>query len=242
VLSRLIVRYDHERYPFGPIVAEHLGIPDLSMLHETYSYSLFTRTHDQNTDLHRKLYSIGERFFQTYRLFLHEQVRHMVGDDIVFQKIPNFRFQLPSNVGVGAFHRDRDNNHSPNEINFWVPLTPVTRTTAVWLESAEGRRDYSPCLLQYGEMLVFDGANLEHGNKLNQSGRTRVSFDFRVVPAGIYEDNVAETVVMKQRLVVGEYFEHLGPAITHHGMNRNPRTLQTTARSTEEGLEDGIRR
>ena len=33
-----------------------------------------------------------------------------------------------------------------------------------------------------GQMLVFDGANLEHGNRINRSDETRVSFDFRVIP------------------------------------------------------------
>lgn len=209
MLNKLIVRYDTERYPFASIVADHLGLADLSLLHHSYEYPLFTRTTDQATDLHRHLYAIGKNFFDTYRLFVREQVLDLIGEDIVFQKIPNFRVQLPSNVGVGNFHRDCDHNHSPTEINFWIPLTPVTETTAVWLESQEGKRDFRPCILEYGQALVFDGANLEHGNQINRSGRSRVSFDFRVIPFSVYEDNPANTVVMKRRLMIGEYFECL---------------------------------
>ncbi len=211
MLSKLIVRYDVERYPFARIMADHLGVDDLGLLHRCYRFPLLTPDTDQATDLHRWMYEVGEDFHRTYRRFVAEQVLELVGEEIVYQKIPNFRAQIPSNVGVGAFHRDRDNHHSPNEINFWVPLTPVTEHNTVWMESAEGRRDFRPAILDYGRMLVFDGANLEHGNRINESDRTRVSFDFRVIPVSVYEDNPRRTVVMKTPLVVGGYWEPLVP-------------------------------
>jgi ectoine hydroxylase-related dioxygenase (phytanoyl-CoA dioxygenase family) len=33
-----------------------------------------------------------------------------------------------------------------------------------------------------GDVLVFDGVNLRHGNVPNETGLTRVSFDFHVIP------------------------------------------------------------
>src|SRR5688572_4638723 len=112
MLSRLIVRYDTERYPFARIMADHLGVPDLGLLHHTYQFPLLTRGTDQATELHRRMYEIGEEFFEAYRRFVAEQVLDLLGEDTVFQRIPNFRAQIPANVGVGSFHRDRDNNHS----------------------------------------------------------------------------------------------------------------------------------
>ena len=209
MLGKLIVRYDTERYPFARIMADHLGVPDLSLLHHTYRFPLLTRGTDQATELHRRMYEVGETFSQTYRRFVAEQVLDLIGEEIVYQKIPNFRAQIPSNVGVGYFHRDRDNNHSPSEINFWVPLTSVTEHNTIWIESTEGRGDFRPAILDYGQMLVFDGANLEHGNQINRSDRTRVSFDFRAIPLSVYEDNPRRTVVMQTKLVVGEYWERL---------------------------------
>jgi hypothetical protein len=209
VLSRVTVRYDTERYPFARVMAGHLGVPDLAALHHEYRFPLLTRHTDQATLLHRRMYEVGGAFLDVYRRFVAEQVLDLIGEDMVFQRVPNFRAQIPGNVGVGYFHRDRDNHHSTTEINFWVPLTPATRHNTIWLESAEGRRDFRPAVLDYGQMLIFDGANLEHGNRVNVSDRTRVSFDFRVIPAAVYEDNPRRTVVMHTPLVIGGYWERL---------------------------------
>jgi hypothetical protein len=118
MLSKLVVRYDVARYSFARIMADHLGVADLGLLHHTYQFPLLTRETDQAMELHRRLYEVGEALHLTYRRFVAEQVRDLVGEDLVFQKAPNLRAQIPANVGVGAFHRDRDNNHSPAEINF----------------------------------------------------------------------------------------------------------------------------
>ena len=207
MLNKLIIPYDTEAYPFARLVSDHLQVADLSRLHDGHNYPLFRRETDQTTPLHRHLYEIGETFYDTYRSFVHEVVRGLIGEEIVYQRRPSFRFQLPENIAVGNFHRDRDNHHGAAEINFWVPLTPVTADTAVWLESREGSRDFRPCLLDYGQVLVFDGANLEHGNYVNHSNRTRVSFDFRVVPEYLFRDSEKRSLNTKMRFAVGDYFE-----------------------------------
>jgi hypothetical protein len=207
VLSKVIIPYDTERYPFARLVAEHLGVADLSLLHNQYSYALLTRETDQMTPLHRRLYDIGEAFYDMYRMFVFQEVRKLLGENVIYQRKPSFRFQLPGNIAVGKFHRDRDNFHDTTEINLWVPLTPITPDTAVWVESREGARDFRPCLLNYGEVLVFDGANLEHGNQINHSGRTRLSFDFRVVPEALFRDSDKQSVNTKMRFALGDYFE-----------------------------------
>jgi ectoine hydroxylase-related dioxygenase (phytanoyl-CoA dioxygenase family) len=211
VLSKVIVAYDTARYPFARLVSEHLEVDDLSLLHDEHAYPLFTRETDQTTPLHRQLYEIGEIFYETYRAFVHDEVRRLVGENVVYQRKPSFRFQLPGNIAVGNFHRDRDNFHDVTEINFWVPLTRVTADTAVWVESREGERDFRPCLLEYGEMLVFDGANLEHGNRVNRSDRTRLSFDFRVVPEPLFRDSDKRSLNTKMRFALGDYFERAAP-------------------------------
>ena len=93
-----------------------------------------------------------------------------------------------------------------------IPLTPVTRHTAVWIETWEGSGDYRPACAQPGQVLVFDGANLSHGNRTNQSTQTRVSFDFRVVPSSVFEPSEGRSMYKGVRFTLGEYFERLGPA------------------------------
>jgi ectoine hydroxylase-related dioxygenase (phytanoyl-CoA dioxygenase family) len=193
-------------------MAQHLGVTDLEQLHHNYKFPLLTKSTDQAMGLHRKMYEVGQEFQRLYLRFVSEQVQELVGEDLVYQRIPNFRAQIPGNVGVGCFHRDRDNNHSRTEVNFWVPLTRATVDNTIWIESAEGCRDFRPVQMEYGQMLIFDGANLEHGNVLNRSDKTRVSFDFRIVPLSLFKNSSLRTVVKKSLLAIGDYWERLPPA------------------------------
>jgi len=67
-------------------------------------------------------------------------------------------------------------------LNVWLPLTPVWDENSIWIESEEGKEDFVPVELDYGQGLVFDDSNLRHGSKANQTPSTRVSFDFRFAP------------------------------------------------------------
>jgi len=60
-----------------------------------------------------------------------------------------------------------------------------------------------------GEFVKWDGANLKHGNKINDTGNTRVSFDFRVMPISKYEDNDRESVSVNTKMKIGEYWKSL---------------------------------
>jgi hypothetical protein len=209
MLDRVVVRYDLERFPFPAIVEKHVGHA-LPLLHETYSYDRLRRGTEQHTELHALLYEVGPVFHETYRRFLHEVVRPLLGDDLVFQRIPNFRFQLPGNVAVRGFHRDREDGHQAAEINCWVPLTPVDETSAVWMETWEGAGNHAPAVVQPGELLVFDGSNLEHGNQVNASATTRVSFDFRVARRSVFLDSPDRSMYRDVSFRVGDYFDVLG--------------------------------
>jgi hypothetical protein len=204
-----LYNYETREFPFAEIVASHLGKPDLALIHQCVSYALFTRDRDQSTVFHEKFYAIGEEFFSVYRPFIRELVRPIVGEDLIYQRIPTFRVHLPNNVAVGEFHRDRDYFHDPAEINFWLPLTRAWDTNTIWIESEEGKEDFMPYHLEYGHFLKFSGANLKHGNKVNKTGFTRVSFDFRVIPLSQYVPNNRRSINRKMRFTIGDYFEKL---------------------------------
>jgi hypothetical protein len=204
-----IYSYDTYEYPFAAIVSNHLGCHDLAALHNGVTYPLFSREKDQSTAFHERFYAIGDAFHEVYRRFIRVVIANIVGQALVYQRIPTFRVHLPGNVAVGEFHRDRDYFHSPQEINFWLPLTKAWDTNTVWVESAEGKEDFRPVELKYGQFFMFDGANLKHGNKVNQTGVTRVSFDFRVVTFDKYQPNNRRTINTDKRFIIGEYFEKL---------------------------------
>jgi ectoine hydroxylase-related dioxygenase (phytanoyl-CoA dioxygenase family) len=77
------------------------------------------------------------------------------------------------------------------------------------MESKEDKGDYKPYIVNYGEILVFSGANLYHGNKNNDSSQSRVSVDFRLVEPAKFVPNEAGSINMKAKFDVGGYFEKL---------------------------------
>jgi hypothetical protein len=61
-------------------------------------------------------------------------------------------------------------------------------------------------------VLTFDAVNRQHGNVVNDTESTRVSFDFRVIPLSRYRTNDLKTINTGMRLVIGEYFTLLSEA------------------------------
>jgi ectoine hydroxylase-related dioxygenase (phytanoyl-CoA dioxygenase family) len=98
-----------------------------------------------------------------------------------YQVPPSFRFHF-SRKGSSSFHRDRDYGVDPAHLNVWIPFTRVWGSNSIWIESEEGKGDYSPVSLEYGQALIFDGPNLCHGSVWNNTTSTRVSMDFRFSP------------------------------------------------------------
>lgn len=79
----------------------------------------------------------------------------------------------------------------------------------MWIESEEGAEDFRPYPVEVGEVLVFDGVNLAHGNKVNDTAKSRVSFDFRVIPRSEYRPRSDVSVNTGVRFEIGGYFDEL---------------------------------
>ena len=60
-------------------------------------------------------------------------------------------------------------NHVPSEINWWLPLTPVSGCNTLWVESAPGAADFRPVTMQPGEALRFNGYECRHFTVANES-------------------------------------------------------------------------
>ena len=188
--STEILRYDSKRYPFQEILEELIGSEELALLRadlpgeEALSSNSLYKNMEQSAHF-RRLYdnldARGERFYTTYRQFVEEQIRPQFNEPIYYQARPSHRILFRDTPGVSRFHRDRDYGHSTHEINYWVVQTPAFANNTIWIESAEGLEDFQPYELQPGEYLRFHGADLMHGAQLNDTDRTRVSFDFRVI-------------------------------------------------------------
>ncbi len=192
-----VVRFDTHALPFAELVAELFGVTSLEDLHRVFAHeSAIVQLPDRDTDdqtyFHKRFY---ERLGSGWPEFehLYASLVQLMGQQFfegaafIYQHRPSFRVQLPGSLAVGEFHRDCDYNHPPGEVNFMVPLTPAVDTSAMWIESEPDKGDYRPVNLLYGEVARFDGNRCRHGNKVNATRRTRVSFDFRLLSIGDFQ-------------------------------------------------------
>jgi hypothetical protein len=208
----MVLDYPAGKYRFGPVTAALLGVPGallgvpgLAALHEHYPAA--AGISDQDTAVHRRFYDgFAGCLAGIYAAFLREQIAPLWDEPLVVQRVPTFRVAMPESTAVSEYHTDGDYRHQQGTVNFWVPLTAARDTSAIWLESAPGRGDFAPANLRPGQMLRFDGVNLRHGNEKNSTGQTRVSFDFRVIPASGFRDSGALTVTAGVPLSLGAYF------------------------------------
>jgi hypothetical protein len=202
--------YDTQKYPFKEIVKEILEVDSLEKIHQLENYDLLSRDKDQSTAWHKAYYNkFEEKFYPLYVEFVKHLAEKFGYDSIIYQKIPTFRAHLVNNLGVGEWHKDKTYNHGVDELNFWMPFTDTYDTNTIWCESIEDLGDYRSYEVKYGEILVFSGANLMHGNKINTTEDTRVSVDFRLVDPEKFVTNDKQSINGITSFVVGGYFEKI---------------------------------
>lgn len=200
--------YDTKRWDFSNLIKSAIQETDLENLHTKTDFVALERKQDQSSPWHRMFYEAFPTIVQeTYESFIREVIKPYFGVEyMVYQRIPTFRVHLVNGLGVGEFHKDSDYNHRSFELNCWVPITNAYDTNTVWVESEEDLGDYSPCNVTYGDILVFDGANLRHGNKINQTPTTRVSFDFRIIDRSEWTPTEMKSVHTGKSFDFDDYF------------------------------------
>ena len=62
-------------------------------------------------------------------------------------------------------------------------------TNTIYVEKMPRLEEYKPILLKAGECICFNGNKCSHHNKINKTGSTRVSWDFRVLPLNYYNEH-----------------------------------------------------
>jgi len=131
-----------------------------------------------------------QEFLATYRRFVREVAAPLSGTDkLVFQCPPTLRIVMPNAPATIQRHCDADYPlHRRGEINFWLPATSVGGANSLQLESAPGRGDYRAMELGYGEILRFNGYENRHYTVRNDTSTTRISFDWRAIPAELVGD------------------------------------------------------
>ena len=206
------ISYNTEEYPFYSLLSNVFKIKDLSLINE--EIAVLTRENDQNTNYHSKYYKWArtEEFILLYDKFILNIVKPLYNEKIVYQAIPTFRICYPNNIAVGEFHKDKNYRDlewalKVKEDNFFLPFTNAFDTNTVWVESQEDKGDYSPIASKYGELVQWDGSNLSHGNKVNDTNLCRVSVDFRVMKKANYIPSNKGSINTETKFKIGGYYK-----------------------------------
>lgn len=220
-----LIPYDTSVYDFQDVVRRIFGVEDLQQTHllrppvsEQITFDEDTKTWFHKTyygsPVYPELIALYDRFVKEEILPLYPDTSHAVQVD------PSFRIHLPNNTALGArtddvgeaigMHCDADYNHQPGEINFILPLTPMFDTNSVYVESAPGESDFHPANVPTGTVFCFYGNKCRHYNRRNDTGVSRLSIDFRVIPMKNYDPNwPAVSIHGKRPLTLGGYFKEV---------------------------------
>jgi len=213
------INYNTGKYNFKDYIKKALNTDTLSFIHKNDDFiynEKFKRENDQSTHYHKLYYDFSRtaEFTELFKSFIEGVVKPQFGEEVVYQTIPTFRLHFPGNIAVGEYHRDRNYRDEDwasrvKESNFFLPFTDAFGTNTIWVESEEGKEDFSPMEVEYGQIVMWDGTNLLHGNKTNEESTTRVSFDFRVMPMSRYEPSEHGSINTKSKFALGGYYSKI---------------------------------
>ena len=195
-LDKKIYDYDPDLYKIQSQIMDLFSVDDLQEINilrpDLMPGGDFYKNHVLSNDVdmsfhkifYKKMNSPWVEFLDEYEKFIFENVPQIIGESFLYQKTPSFRIHLPDMMAVSEYHCDTDENynHPIGEINFIIPLTDMWDTNAVWAETERMKGDYRPMNTNFGQLLKFNGNMCRHGNKTNKTSKTRMSFDFRVLP------------------------------------------------------------
>jgi hypothetical protein len=192
----------------------------LPHLHEANlgAISFRGKKHDQATDFHQDIYRNVERrhddFLKSYREFIHDNVEEIADEEVVFQRIPTFRVHPPGETAISAgMHKDSDFGHTiPETRNLWVPLTDAFGTNALHIKQPHDDIPRS-IPVSYQNFLLFNAVDQVHGNVINETEQTRVSFDARIIPKRCFRELAGTAINSGLPFKIGDdaYYTELTP-------------------------------
>lgn len=219
-----LIPYDNVKFDFVRIIKDLFETYYLEGLHEHVKADeykeLFEVGHDSSTIFHKKFYDkfrAGWPELQNLYDSFVKEISYLYHEDFLYQAFPTFRVHLPNNVAVGAFHNDAEFHHPDGETNYIIPLTKSTDTASCWVETQPGKKDFYPMTMIPGFIIAFNGNKLTHGNKVNLTGATRVSMDFRILPISKYdENNSSESITTNTKFKEGQYYKRFSKNGSQH--------------------------
>ena len=199
--------YNTNEFMFLQILQNVFSIKDFDEIHKIKTWDLLERKNDQKTPFHKLYYDNFNLIKPIYDIFIKKVVLPIFNESLVYQKIPTFRIQIPNNIAVGEWHKDKQYNHNQKEVNVFFPFTNAFDTNTIWSETEEDKGDYIPIEAKYGEFVIWNGCHLTHGNKINTTSKTRISIDFRIIPLSQWEVQGGASINTGTKFDIGEYYE-----------------------------------
>ena len=213
-------------YPFTSILCQLFELNRLEDLHQGENLDTFINAdlgNDSNSRFHRIFYETirndESMLRKVWDNFLENQVKTKFQNErkLIVQKLPNIRIHVPGAQAVKRWHHDSDENHNHplGEINVIVSLTKMSGNNSVWRESKPGLGDYAPFELDENMMVFWNGNTCNHGNKINDTGKTRISLDFRVMKKEHYakevltKDHVNKSATSSTKFSIGNYYKEI---------------------------------
>ena len=188
------LQFDVSAYPLRDALVQCLSTPELG----TKAWSrleLVHATHDSKRDkmlLLSGLLSPDRRiaFQSLYDSF----VRGVIGPHLksqgvtafYYQSFPCLRVIRPGEFSLGV-HSDVYYKFSQASVNYWIPLTQVSGTNSLVIESRPGLEDWHSLEGDFGDVFQFWGAMCAHFTPENTTTVTRVSLDFRIILSSLFE-------------------------------------------------------
>jgi len=206
-----IYSYDYTKHPFIRYFKDLYDEENLEMLHlksEDYQYLKYKLDlgglSEIDTDLHTRFYSDIKSnlvFKKLYCSFIKDIYIHFFPNEkhMIFQGFPSVRFQFMKSVTVPP-HKDSDglSNHPVGEKNFLIPLTEMSNTNSIFIESEPDKGDFKSIELKPGDLYYFNANKCMHYNKPNDEGKLRVSLDFRIILLDDYFKYVNGTTMVNK--------------------------------------------
>lgn len=251
--------YDLETYPLDKVLADTLGVSDLSRLHldrprGTDKGELMSPL--RNRALRRRFHQLFDSFVTGHVIpLLHSQAlskgifhtnRHQLHRGKIqtivyrYQAFPTVNIVRPGEASTDP-HCDMALGHSIGNISFHVPLTSTFGTNAVYAESRPGREDWHPLATKSpGLGFQFDGARCLHFNLKNETDITRVGLNFSVAitrACGVEydpDDQLCPPELLKDRFSLEnpDYYEEVEVSMGDVQSSFLPRPVAERRRST----------
>lgn len=171
-----------------------------------------------------KYYDNDDNFKNLYYKFVNEVVKPNYFPNekyLVVQTTPNIRLHLPNTTTLGkmdtdpneniiGLHNDSQFNHDESEYNFILPITKMFGTNTIYFEKYPNSKinydDYLNVELNDNELGSYYFNKCYHYNRINKTGKSRISIDFRIIPFSKYNNSVKLSETYKTKLVIGDYF------------------------------------